>query len=37
MDEFTQEVYGQHYILSYGNNSGLFKDFCGLAGIDVVG
>ena len=37
MEEFTQKVFGQHYILSYGDNSGLFRDFCGLAGIDVVG
>jgi len=36
MEEFTQNVYGQHYILSYGDNSGLFRDFCKLAGIDVV-
>jgi len=37
MEEFTQKVFGQHYILSYGDNSGLLKDFCKLAGIDVVG
>jgi L-fucose isomerase-like protein len=37
MEEFTQNVFGQHYILSYGDNAGLFKDFCKLTGIDVVG
>ena len=36
MEEFTQNVFGQHYILSYGDNSGLFKDFCKLAGVDTV-
>lgn len=36
MEEFTQNVFGQHYILSYGDNSGLFKDFCKLTGIAVV-
>jgi L-fucose isomerase-like protein len=37
MEEFSQHVYGQHYILSYGDNSGLYRDFCKLVGIDVVG
>jgi hypothetical protein len=37
MEEFSQNVYGQHYILSYGDNSGLFRDFGKLAGIAVVG
>jgi L-fucose isomerase-like protein len=36
MEEFTRNVFGQHYILSYGDNAGLLKDFCGLAGIDVA-
>jgi L-fucose isomerase-like protein len=37
MEEFTQNVFGQHYILSYGDNAGLFRDFCKLAGIEFVG
>ena len=37
MEEFSQNVYGQHYILSYGDNAGLFRDFAKLAGIAVVG
>jgi L-fucose isomerase-like protein len=36
MEEFTQKVLGQHYILSYGDNTALFKDFCQLTGIAVV-
>jgi L-fucose isomerase-like protein len=37
MEEFTQRIFGQHYILSYGDNTGLFRDFCRLVGIDLVG
>jgi L-fucose isomerase-like protein len=37
MEEFSQNVFGQHYILSYGDNTSLFRDFCRLASIDVVG
>jgi len=36
MDEFSQNVLGQHYILSYGDNRGLYRDFCRLAGIALV-
>ena len=36
MEEFAQNVLGQHYILSYGDNTNLFRDFCRLLSIDVV-
>jgi L-fucose isomerase-like protein len=36
MEEFAQNVMGQHYILSYGDNSGVFGDFCRLRGIELV-
>jgi L-fucose isomerase-like protein len=37
MDDFAQKVLGQHYILSYGDNSALLRDFCRLTGIEVAG
>lgn len=37
MEEFAQNVLGQHYILSYGANTALMRDFCRLLSIDVVG
>ncbi len=37
MDDFAQKVLGQHYILSYGDNTALFRDFCRLTGIEVAG
>jgi len=37
MEEFVQNVFGQHYILSYGDNLGLFRDFARLADIAMVG
>jgi len=36
MEEFSQNVMGQHYILSYGDNSAVFVDFCKLRGIEVI-
>jgi L-fucose isomerase-like protein len=36
MEEFTQKVFGQHYILSYGDNTAVFRDFCRLAGIEMA-
>ena len=35
-DEFLKNVGGQHYIVSYGDNIGLFRDFCAVAGIDYI-
>ncbi len=36
MEEFAQRVFGQHYILSYGNNTDELTEFCRLLKIDVV-
>ncbi len=35
-EEFIQKVSGQHYIISYGDNAEIIKDFCGLKGIDLT-
>jgi L-fucose isomerase-like protein len=37
MERFANNVMGQHYILSYGDNTALFQDFCALKGIEVIG
>jgi L-arabinose isomerase len=37
MEKFSQNVMGQHYVLSYGENSGLFMEFCKLTGIEAIG
>jgi L-fucose isomerase-like protein len=34
--EFADQVMGQHYILSYGENTGPLTDLCRLLGVDVV-
>jgi L-fucose isomerase-like protein len=36
VDEFAQKVYGQHYIIAYGDHSKELKDLCGLLGVQVV-
>ncbi len=36
VEEFAQKVMGQHYIISYGDNTGAFVDLCGLLGVEVV-
>jgi hypothetical protein len=36
MKEFAQNVMGQHYILSYGDNSAVLEDFCELRGIEII-
>ncbi|SRR6266567_7095669 len=36
MEEFSQNVMGQHYILSYGDNAGVLREFCKLTGIEVI-
>ena len=36
VDEFVQQVLGQHYMLSYGDNTESLKDLCRLLGVDVV-
>jgi L-fucose isomerase-like protein len=36
IDNFVQNVMGQHYILSYGDNTEAFRDLCGLLGVTVI-
>jgi L-fucose isomerase-like protein len=36
VEAFAQQVFGQHYILSYGDNVEALKDLCGLLGVDVI-
>lgn len=35
-DAFAQNVMGQHYILSYGDNVRLIEDYCRIAGIGII-
>ncbi|MBP5300407.1 MAG: hypothetical protein J6Y80_03280 [Victivallales bacterium] len=35
-DEFLAKVMGQHYIVSYGDNRALLKDYCDIAGIRMI-
>ncbi len=36
VEHFTQNVMGQHYIISYGNNLKLIKEVCQILNIDVL-
>jgi L-arabinose isomerase len=36
VDEFAQKVYGQHYIIAYGDHRQKLADLCQLLGIEVV-
>ena len=36
VEEFAQQVLGQHYILAYGDLRAQLKDLCGLLGIEVI-
>ena len=36
VEEFVQKVMSQHYIISYGDNRGILKDFCKILKISVV-
>ncbi len=36
VEEFAEKVASQHYILSYGDNSEIVKDFCRIAKIEVL-
>ncbi len=36
VDEFVQEVTGQHYIIAYGDHRGALADLCRLLGVEVV-
>lgn len=35
-EHFAQNVMGQHYIISYGDNTGIIKEYCKLANIEVI-
>jgi L-fucose isomerase-like protein len=35
-EEFIQNVMGQHYIISYGDNSEMLKDLCSILGVTVI-
>ena len=35
VEDFIQKVMSQHYIISFGDNSGRFKDFCAILGIQT--
>ena len=35
-EDFTNKVMGQHYIISYGDNSKIITEFCKIAGIEIV-
>ena len=34
--DFAEKVMCQHYIISYGDNTGLIKDLCSILGIEVI-
>lgn len=36
IQDFIQTVYGQHYILSYGDNTAALRDLCHLLDVEVV-
>jgi hypothetical protein len=36
VEKFAQDVMGQHYIISYGDNTETFKDLCALLGVEVI-
>ncbi len=36
MDDFTQKISGQHYIIAYGDHSQTLKEFCFLKNIQIV-
>ena len=35
-EDFADKVMCQHYIISYGDNSKIIKDFCTIAGIEII-
>ena len=36
VEDFTDKVMCQHYIIAYGDQSALVKDFCNIAGIKII-
>ena len=35
-EDFADKVMCQHYIISYGDNTALIKDFCKIVGIEII-
>ena len=35
VEDFAEKVLSQHYIISFGDNSSLFKTFCTLKGLEI--
>ena len=36
VESFAQNVMCQHYIIAYGDQSGLIEDLCSILGIEVI-
>lgn len=36
IDDFVQKVFGQHYIISYGDNTEAMQDLCRLLGVEII-
>jgi len=36
VEDFAQNVMCQHYIISYGDNTGLIEDLCAILGIEII-
>ncbi|MBI2441239.1 MAG: hypothetical protein HYV35_07710, partial [Lentisphaerae bacterium] len=36
IDDFVQKVFGQHYIISYGDNTEAIKDLCRLLSVEII-
>ena len=36
IDEFASKVFGQHYIIAYGEHVELIDDLCRILGIEVI-
>ena len=36
VEHFIQNVFGQHYIISYGDNTSVFADLCEILGVEVI-
>ena len=36
VEDFMGKVLGQHYIVSYGDNTRLYKDVCRILGVDII-
>ena len=35
-EDFAEKVMCQHYIISYGDNTELIKNFCKIAGVEII-